>query len=85
MVRSRTKFTENEETPSKFFYAVELVFQKNKIITALKDTSGKKVTADKEILKTAQTFYQELYKKAQINKQEQDKLINNYDKKISNN
>ena len=83
MVRSRTKFIENEETPSKFFYAAESVFQKNKTITALKDKSGKKVTTDKEILKTAQTFYEELYKKAQINKTEQDKFLHNYDKKIS--
>ena len=85
MVQSRTKFIENKETPSKFFYAAESVFQKNKTITALKDKSGKKVTTDKEILKTSQTFYKELYKKAQINKQEQDKLINSYDKKISDN
>ena len=85
MVRSRTKFIENEETPSKFFYAAESVFQKNKTITALKDKSGKIVTTDKEILKSAQTFYEELYKKAQINKSEQDKLINNYEKKISDN
>ena len=83
MVRSRTKFIENEETPSKFFYAAESVFQKNKTITALKDKSGKKVTTDKEILKTAKTFYEELYKKDQINKTEQDKFLNNYDKKIS--
>ena len=85
MVQSRTKFIENKETPSKFFYAAESVFQKNKTITALKDKSDKKVTTDKEILKTAQTFYKELYKKAQINKQQQDKLINSYDKKISDN
>ena len=82
MVPSRTKFIVNEETP-KFFYAAELVFQKNKTITALKDKSGKKVTTDKEILKTAQTFYEELYKKVQINKTEQDKFLHNYDKKIS--
>ena len=82
MVRSRTKFIENEETPSKFFYAAESVFQKNKTITALKDKSGKKVTTDKEILKTTQTFYEELYKKAQINKTE-DKFLDNYDQKIS--
>ena len=30
MVRSRTKFIENEETRSKFLYAAESVFQKNK-------------------------------------------------------
>ena len=52
---------------------------------ALKDKSGKKVTTDKDILKTAKTFYEELYKKAQINKAEQNKLLNNYDKKISDN
>ena len=85
MVQSRTKSIENEETLSKFFYAAESVFQKNKTITALKDKSGKKVTTDKDILKTEQTFYEELYKKAHINKLEQDKLLNNYDKKISDN
>ena len=83
MVRSRTKFIENEETPSKFFYAAESVFQKNITINTLKDKSGKKVTTDKEILKIAQTFYEELYKKAHINKTEQDKFLHNYDKKIS--
>ena len=85
MVQSRTKFIENEETPSKFFYAAETVFQKHKTITALEDKHGKKVTTDKDTLKTAQTFYEELYKKAQINKPEQDKLFNTYDEKISDN
>ena len=83
MARSRTKFIENEETPSKFFNAAESVFQKNKTIIALKDKSGEKVTTDKGILKMAQTFYEELYKKAQINKTEQDKFLHNYDQKIS--
>ena len=86
MVRSRTKFIENEEAPSKFFYAAESVFQKNKTMTALKDKSGKIVTIDKEFLKSAQTFYEEIYKKAQIKNSEQDKLINSYGKKnISDN
>ena len=83
MVRSRTKFIEKEETTSNFFYTAESVFQKYKTITALKDKSAKKVTTDKDILKTAQTLYEELYKKAQINKPGQDKLLNKYDKKIS--
>ena len=85
MVRSKTQFIENEETPSKFFYTAETVFQKHKTIRALKYKHGKKVTTDKDILKTAQTFYEELYKKPHINKPEQDKLLNNYDKKISDN
>ena len=48
------------------------VFQKNKTITALKNKSGKNVTTDKDISITPQTFYEELYKDAQINKPEQD-------------
>ena len=62
-----------------------LFSKKNKTITALKDKSGKKVTTNKDILKTAQTFYEELYKKAHINKPDQDKLLNNYFKKTSDN
>ena len=56
-------------------------FKKTKTITALKDKSGKKVTTDKEILKTAQSFYQELYKKPKKKETRRDKLINSYDKK----
>ena len=85
IVQSRTKSIENEETLSKFFYAAESVFQKSKTITALKDKSGKKFTTNEDILKTAQTFYEELYKKAHINKPDQDKLLNNYFKKTSDN
>ena len=48
------------------------VFQKNKTITALKNKSGKNVTTDKDISITPQTFYEELYNDAQINKPEQD-------------
>ena len=48
------------------------VFQKNKTITALKNKSGKNVTTDKDISITPQTFCEELYNDAQINKPEQD-------------
>ena len=48
------------------------VFQKNKTITALKNKSGKNITTDKDISITPQTFYEELYNDAQINKPEQD-------------
>ena len=48
------------------------VFQKNKTITGLKNKSGKNITTDKDISITPQTFYEELYNDAQINKPEQD-------------
>ena len=66
------------------FMQQNLFFKKNiYIYNSLK--SGKIATTNKDILKTAHTFYEELYKKTQINNPEQDKVINNYDKKISDN
>ena len=53
MIQSRTKFIENLQKLSKFFYIAESVFQKHKTITALKDESVKKVTTDTDILKAA--------------------------------
>ena len=83
MVQRRTKFINDEETPSNFFYAAESVFQKSKTRTAWKNKSGKNVTTENDILKTPQTFYEELYNNAQINKPKQDKLLSNYDQKIT--
>ena len=85
IVRSRTKLIENEEKPTKFFYAAEKQNQNKKTITKLKNKNGELKTKDEEILKIAQEFYSDLYKKAEINKKEQENLIKKYDKKISNN
>ena len=84
MVRSRTKLTENEEKPTKFFYAAEKQNQNKKTITKLKNKTGELKTKDEEILQIATEFYSDLYKKAEINKKEQENLIKKY-KKISNN
>ena len=84
MVRSRTKLIENEEKPTKFFYAAEKQNQNKKTITKLKSKNGEIQTKDDEILKIAQEFYTDLYKKAETNKKEQENLILKYDKKISN-
>ena len=60
--------------------------RKNKIrtkktITKLKNKNGELKTKDEEILKIAQEFYSDLYKKAAINKQEQANLVKNMTKK----
>ena len=84
MIRSRTRQIENEEKPSKFFYAAEKQNQNKKNITKLKNKNGEIKTEDKEILKIAKEFYSDLYKKAQTNEQEQEIFLNKYNKKISN-
>ena len=81
MVISRTKLIENEEKPTKFFYAAEKQNQNKKTITKIKNKKGAIQTKDDEILKIAQEFYSDLYKKAETNKKEQENLIKKYDKK----
>ena len=85
MVRSRTKLIENEEKPTKFFYAAEKQNQNKKTITKLKNKTGELKTKDEEILQIAKEFYSDLYKKAEINKKEQENLIKKCDQKMSNN
>ena len=63
MVRSRTKLIENEEKPTKFFYTAEKQNQNKKTITKLKNKKGETQTKDDKILKIAQEFYSDLYKK----------------------
>ena len=85
MIRSKTKLIENEEKPTKFFYAAEKQNQNKKSITKLKYKNGELKTEDEEILKIAKEFHSELYKNAKINEQEQENFLNKYDKKNSNN
>ena len=85
MIRNRTNFIENQEKPTKFFYTPEKENQNKKNITKLKNKKGELKTEDKEILKKAKEFYSDLYKKAQINEQEQENFLNKCNKKISNN
>ena len=83
MVRSRTKLIENEEKPTKFFYIAEKQNQNKENITKLMNKNGELKTKDEDILKIAEEFYSELYKKVQIN--EQENFLNKYEKQISNN
>ena len=64
------------------FYAVDKQNQNKKTITKLKNKNRELKTKDEEILKIAQEFYSDLYKKAEINKKEQENLIKNTIKNI---
>ena len=63
MVRSISKLIENEEKLTKFFYTAEKQNQNKKTITKLKNKKGETQTKDDKILKIAQEFYSDLYKK----------------------
>ena len=63
MVRSTSKLIENEEKITKFFYTAEKQNQNKKTITKLKNKKGETQTKDDKILKIAQEFYSDLYKK----------------------
>ena len=69
------KHIENEEKPTKFFYVAEKQNQNKKNITKLKNKNGELKTEDKQILKIAEVFYSDLYKKAQTNEQEQENFL----------
>ena len=71
MVRDRTKLIENEEKPTKFFFAAKKQNQKKKNVT-----KTKKLTQDKEIWKIAKQFYSDLYKKPQKKKNKTKKKTN---------
>ena len=63
----------------------KIKIRKKKNITKFKNKIRELKAEDEEILKIANKFYSDLYKKAQINEQEQENFLNKYDKKISNN
>ena len=82
MIRNRTKLIENEEKPTEFFYTAEKQNQNKKYITKLKNKNGELKTEDKEILKIAQEFYSDLYKKAQQTNKNKKPLSPNTTKKF---
>ena len=84
MIRSRTKLIENEEKPTKIFYTIEKQNQTKKSITSLKNRNGEVKSEDEKILKIAKEYYTDLYNKAQTNQEEQETLLNKYEKEISN-
>ena len=62
MIRSKAKWAEEGERPTKYFCALEKRNYTNKCITRLKvERESKEVTEQKEILKHIQLFYQDLY------------------------
>ena len=61
-IRSRAKWIEDGEKSSAYFLRLEASRQTFNTISSLKNTAGKVVDDDKEILKVAEDFYTSLFK-----------------------
>ena len=61
IARSKTKWTEHGEKPTKYFFNLERRNYNHKTITELKHPDGNPVTKEEEILKEIEIFYKDLY------------------------
>lgn len=81
-IRSRARWIEKGEKPTRFFYGLEKSRQKKNTIKSLKTDKGT-VTTNTEILIEARSFYQNLYMAQDTDKDDQHWLIENLDKTLS--
>ena len=61
IVRSKTRWIEQGEKPTKYFFNLEKRNYSHKTIKELKHPEGKSVTKEKQILEEIEIFYKELY------------------------
>ena len=86
-MRSKEKIIIEQERPKKYFFEQEKTKQKIKTINKLEIVNNNKInkiTNNFEILKECKKYCQTLYTKFPTNKQEQNNLLQNVEKKISN-
>lgn len=81
-IRSRAKWFEEGEKPTRYFFGLEKSRQKNNTINRLKkeDTT---LTNDIEILEEAKNFYQKLYNTEQTNLTDQEWILQQLEKKLT--
>ena len=80
-IRSRAKWIEDGEKPTRYFFGLEKSRQNNNTITKLKDDTI--LTEDIEILDEARTFYQDLYTAELTNPLDQTWLLQQLEKSLS--
>ena len=66
-VRSRAKWVEEGEKPSKYFCTLESRNFTNKIIPRLENNEGRVIHEQSEILRETKSFYEQLYRKTEVN------------------
>ena len=82
-IRSRAKWTEQGEKPTRYFYGLEKTRQKSSTIDKLKK-ENEVITNDIDILETARDFYQRLYTAEPTNLDDQKWLLQHIEKKLTN-
>ena len=81
-IRSRAKWIEEGEKPTRYFFGLEKSRQKNNTITRLKK-EDKMLTEDIDILEETQSFYQKLYTAQQTNQIDQEWLLQHLDNTLT--
>ena len=81
-IRSRAKWIEKGEKPTRFFYGLEKSRQKSSTITKLKKEDDTEVTNNIEILEEARAFYQKLYTAEPTDAQDQTWLLQHIDNEL---
>ena len=76
-IRSRAQWHEEGEKCTQYFLNLEKQTQNHNIINKLTTPDGVSVTNDNEILETAATFYENLYKCKNISNESIDNYLNN--------
>ena len=61
MLRSKLRWTEQGEKPTRYFFYMEAKNFNQKTITELENSEGVKITRHKQILQEIENFYQKLY------------------------
>ena len=62
MFRSKCRWIEKGEKPTKYFFNFEKRNYNRKIINELRIQDGEEIREEKEILKVIQEFYEDLYR-----------------------
>lgn len=81
-IRSRVKWLEEGEMPSRYFFDLEHKRQTAARISTL-DTPSGKIDKDSDILHEAQRFYQTLYNDEPVDRALQDQLLDQLERKLT--
>ena len=82
-IRSRAKWIEEGEKPTKYFFQLEKKKQPKNTIRKLTTANGD-LTSDIEILEETRLFYQNLYNRVETDRQEQDFFLHQITSTLSN-
>ena len=82
-LRSKAKWVETNEQPWKFFFQRETKRAVKKTCSALQTTDGQRVTNQSDIMQEQVRFYKEMYTKVPTDRVAQDRLLNLFDRKLS--